>query len=741
MDMSIVDFPMHSNPPTSVLEAHALQSMEAMLAKLVSTQDSRLHTLLQAHENRFTKLENMCMSLATTVEKAFKLITSENGTETQTANGERLSLLETNLERVTKQLERLESREMTETREQTPGKTTFIQQHEQEEGQASNETNLTKPTANQPDATTPVSNEKTTLPHEQDTPTPRSNNTEGTPKTLFADIVKGHPTHLQEGIKDMIKSSSRYQRLETPTVAHHKSELSSNKRLIYVTGWARCQITEIKGRFRKAYFSLRRILNLRWVGLTTLEVLVSEDYSQEFMFKMKKLDGYLTTTTQYDLLKSPNAVDNTENRRIAKQRFVRSLLSQIESTTKEDVALFFFDLIKEQGVFTLQAAEALLRKDIADHPNKDFSATLALFKQKSAHDSEGNNQVAGPSNGTAKGTDGENPVADNHENRDTPAKPPSLVWEDAGATQESRMKYLVETIQMSEQQQESIRALMEPCQKMSTDTPRLQSPVEIIIAATEASDIAARMIHHLTADDRDPDEDSPMSLISSLANKILAFKQWLTLTDGTCKMGCQADMNQCHESFLLHQPMEEAELLNWLDYIEPRFTTAQQTLAEIFIETCPLFDNMRTEVGKWKATWPQTVAGENDKDSHEPNKPDHDQTASNTGANDGHESHSNDKSMTDFDQEEDGHESQMQDTEENKPAEGDEERSENNDYPGTQHEQEEYENTDHSLPDYEPSENDQGSLPSDFGVWDNSKSWADDVPDSPPANYAMVLDQ
>jgi hypothetical protein len=160
------------------------------------------------------------------------------------------------------------------------------------------------------------------------------------PKT-YSDIIRDSPVHLQEGIQGLIQGTRRFINQNRPTSPRNEIESNLEKRLFYVSGWVRAPIKEIKDRLKKAYFSLRSIKNIRWVGLTTLEFLVDAEYSSKFSFQVKKLNGYLTLVEDYDLERSPNMSDTPEAKSVALERFIKGICLQMVSTSKIEVVNFF----------------------------------------------------------------------------------------------------------------------------------------------------------------------------------------------------------------------------------------------------------------------------------------------------------------------------------------------------------------------------------------------------------------
>ena len=167
------------------------------------------------------------------------------------------------------------------------------------------------------------------------------------PKT-YSDIIRDSPVHLQEGIQGLIQGTRRFINQNRPTSPRNEIESNLEKRLFYVSGWVRAPIKEIKDRLKKAYFSLRSIKNIRWVGLTTLEFLVDAEYSSKFSFQVKKLNGYLTLVEDYDLERSPNMSDTPEAKSVALERFVKGICLQMVSTSKIEVVNFFLRQLYEK---------------------------------------------------------------------------------------------------------------------------------------------------------------------------------------------------------------------------------------------------------------------------------------------------------------------------------------------------------------------------------------------------------
>jgi hypothetical protein len=191
------------------------------------------------------------------------------------------------------------------------------------------------------------------------------------PKASYSEIIRQSPSHLQDGIKSLIQGTRRFTNQSKPTTPRNETESSSKKRLFYVSGWVRAPIREIKERLKKAYFSLRLITNIRWVGLTTLEFMVDETYSSKFSFQIKKLNGYLTLVEDYNLEQSPNMEDTPEAKSQALERFVKGICLQMLSTTKLEVVNFYLkELYDKDEVYAKKAVSIITSLRDANNSEK-----------------------------------------------------------------------------------------------------------------------------------------------------------------------------------------------------------------------------------------------------------------------------------------------------------------------------------------------------------------------------------
>jgi hypothetical protein len=403
----------------------------------------------------------------------------------------------------------------------------------------------------------------------------------------------------------MIKSSTRYKKQTEPTTASHKAEDATGKRLVYVTGWVRCPIREIKGRFKKAFFSLRKLLNFRWVSLTTLEVLMTEEYSQEFLFKMKKLEGYLTVTTEFNLLRSPNMVDTPENRQLSKQRFIRNLVTQMESTTKPDVAEFFFSLLKEQGVFTLRAAEAMVKADTHLHPDKNFGHILHLFSNAATEN--------GPTDTLDEGS--HLPLVELATSAlTTTGYYRELSVTSAGVTEVSRATYLIYSSKLPDEEKrhlsDTIQLIVNQPSALS-----LRPELEFIRLTSSVNEIADTIIDSVTNQQEVVTLTLP-DIILSLGERLSRLQRGLVLLSGL--MDTINDEILTQKIIELEEPckwsLTQAEALIWLDEVEPHFSTDVSEMASCLLKSYKHFSILVDMVNQWFLTRPKEYDSMNDTD-------------------------------------------------------------------------------------------------------------------------------
>ena len=145
---------------------------------------------------------------------------------------------------------------------------------------------------------------------------------------------------------------------QSPSPAVFAAEDAHNVRIVHVRGFLFDTYANIRMLFRRARIHTSRIVNMRWMGQSILEVVVEADYQRLFQSQIKDIDP--TFIAKVD--SAGRSIVNPERKKQISEIFHRSVLRSIERTNHGRVRNFFSDLLTELD-FDIPETLAVPKKD------------------------------------------------------------------------------------------------------------------------------------------------------------------------------------------------------------------------------------------------------------------------------------------------------------------------------------------------------------------------------------------
>ncbi|PVU87626.1 hypothetical protein BB559_005958 [Furculomyces boomerangus] len=168
-------------------------------------------------------------------------------------------------------------------------------------------------------------------------------------KDTFVDIAK---QRLKSGSNEEITKFSEAMRLLAgvkPLGTGTKSEKKHKVARLYVQGITRQPIHRVKKLLAILKFRLTKILHMDFIGKSTLEFTVMEEYARSFVTHIKAFE-FMTIMPKIDPSKPMDFMATEETKEIIKQAFQRRINNAIQNTNKQDLREYLIDLADEHGL-------------------------------------------------------------------------------------------------------------------------------------------------------------------------------------------------------------------------------------------------------------------------------------------------------------------------------------------------------------------------------------------------------
>ncbi|PVU85812.1 hypothetical protein BB559_006809 [Furculomyces boomerangus] len=165
-------------------------------------------------------------------------------------------------------------------------------------------------------------------------------------KPNFVEIAKNR---LKGGNNDDINKFSGAMRLLAgvkPLGTGTKSEKKHKVARIFVQGITRQPIHQVKKSLATLKFRLTKILHMDFIGKSTMEYTLMEDYARSFVTHTKAFQ-FMTVMPKIDPSKPMDLMATKETKEIIMQAFQRRINNAIQNTTKSSVRDYFIDLADE----------------------------------------------------------------------------------------------------------------------------------------------------------------------------------------------------------------------------------------------------------------------------------------------------------------------------------------------------------------------------------------------------------
>ena len=149
-------------------------------------------------------------------------------------------------------------------------------------------------------------------------------------KRSFRDVVLSHPLDKQHAVASLLKLSNRFQTFHEPSKPKTDAEKESKVRLVYVRGISRMKLSELRKLLMEAGIYMKPILNIRFIGRSITEFMISEEFENQFKRKISSFGNFITVIEDFD----PRAAKNVNDRELmdhARNRFVESCSRVINS--------------------------------------------------------------------------------------------------------------------------------------------------------------------------------------------------------------------------------------------------------------------------------------------------------------------------------------------------------------------------------------------------------------------------
>ena len=176
-----------------------------------------------------------------------------------------------------------------------------------------------------------------------------------------------HPKDMTAEELEFIKVSARSERKITYET-NRKPE--GQPRLVYVSGFGlSLSVSTLKQKLFSLHFLLTKILNIRRIGKSTFEFLVTEGYSEQFVKRFQDFGHHYTVLESYDPKKSPRLGDSPAAQRETTERFVRTTIKTIINTERATVRDFYESYLKSMGT-DVEELSKKIKQELLDQKNQ-----------------------------------------------------------------------------------------------------------------------------------------------------------------------------------------------------------------------------------------------------------------------------------------------------------------------------------------------------------------------------------
>ncbi|PVU87637.1 hypothetical protein BB559_005728 [Furculomyces boomerangus] len=165
----------------------------------------------------------------------------------------------------------------------------------------------------------------------------------------FAEIAR---SRIKNGTKeevDKLHSAIRKIAGVKPLGTGTRAEVKHKVARLYIQGISRQPIREVKESFAIMRFKLSKILNMDFIGRSTMEITVMEEYARGLVAHTKAFP-FLTVLSKVDPAKPMNPEATQLTKDLIRQAFYRRIQASVEKTTKPIFKQYLLDLANELAI-------------------------------------------------------------------------------------------------------------------------------------------------------------------------------------------------------------------------------------------------------------------------------------------------------------------------------------------------------------------------------------------------------
>ena len=162
--------------------------------------------------------------------------------------------------------------------------------------------------------------------------------------------INRQPDSRNAAIQDFIRTCTVSGINKTkPIQPKSKVEFDLKLRLVYIGGVAFMPVSTFKNKLFDLRYQLSKIKNIRWIGRSTIELLIDEEYSNQFISRLNEFGGFVRHLDNFNLFESPRFNQKESEIAEAKERAIRGITIQRDKSNDRAVFDFFDSLINELG--------------------------------------------------------------------------------------------------------------------------------------------------------------------------------------------------------------------------------------------------------------------------------------------------------------------------------------------------------------------------------------------------------
>jgi hypothetical protein len=180
-------------------------------------------------------------------------------------------------------------------------------------------------------------------------------------KPSFAQVVAAQLEHRQKATEAFLKANQKARTVVRAKPATFNAESETKTRIHYVYGFGFIKVGQLRTHLWSMQFRMSSIINIRYIGRSTVEFIVKDDYSIAFETRIKKLP-ILTLAQDFDPRVYRGANATGEDQKNASQRFAAGVVATIVKSKNAIVQSFFKSIIAESSAEIQQLAEAELTR-------------------------------------------------------------------------------------------------------------------------------------------------------------------------------------------------------------------------------------------------------------------------------------------------------------------------------------------------------------------------------------------